>query len=100
MSKRRKKKNDLADSLILLIVSLIQLIITLVYRVIIFIYDLVAFYASGYKIKSGNSFIKTYFDKGFYGEFVLYRKVCRIFGKTSVLTNLYLDNKNTETTEI
>jgi len=100
MSKRRKKKNDLIDSLILLMVLFIKSIVIILYRIIIFTYDLVTFYSSGYKIKSGNSFIKAYFDKGFYGEFVLYRKVCRIFGKASVLTNLYLDSKNTEKTEI
>lgn len=97
MSKRKKSN---ASPMIELIVLLIQAIVILCIRVIVFIYDVITFYTSEYKIKSGNSFIKTYFDKGNYGEFKLYRKVIRVFGKAAVMTNLYLDNKNTEHTEI
>jgi len=99
MSKRRRNDNPL-ESVIILLVFLIGLVFRLVFRLIIFIYDLITFFTSKYKEKSGNKFFSTYFDKGNYGEFVLYRKIISMFGQDFVLTNLYLDNKSTETTEI
>lgn len=106
MSRSRKKTNANKamyqgfESLIIVAYFLITTILKLIYRIIVLIYDVISFHTSEYKIKSGNSFFKTYFDKGFYGEFILYRKVCRILGKTFVLTNLYLENTHTDTTEI
>ena len=97
MSKRKKSNTS---PFIELIVLLTQTIVILCIRLIVFIYDITTFYISEYKAKSGNSFLKTYFDKGNYGEFLLYRKMIRIFGKASVLTNIYLENQNTEHTEI
>ena len=96
----RKRKNDNLEVLFLFIVALIEWVIRFVVRFSIFLYDLITFFTSKYKVKSGNSFFKTYFNKGNYGEFLLYRKVIRIFGKEAVLSNIYLDNINTETTEI
>lgn len=96
----RRKKSSPLESLTILLVILVQTIIIVLVRLIIFSYDVVTFHTSSYKEKSGNSFFKTYFNKGNYGEFHLYRKLIRLFGKPSVLTNIYLDNKNTETTEI
>lgn len=97
---RRRNNNNIAASLVVLLLLLVQLALFLIVRSIVFTCDFITFYTSGYKQKSGNSFVETYFNKGNYGEFVLYRKVCRIFGKESVMTNLYLDNENTEMTEI
>jgi hypothetical protein len=97
MSKRKKPKTS---PIIELIALIIQTIVVLCVRLIVFAYDIITFYTSEYKIKSGYSFIKTYFDKGNYGEFKLYRKVIRVFGKSSVMTNIYLENENTEHTEI
>ncbi|MDD3106458.1 MAG: nuclease-related domain-containing protein [Bacilli bacterium] len=99
MSNRRRTDNPL-ESVILLFVFLAGLIIMLLVRLTELVYDLITFYTSKYKEKSGNKFFGTYFDKGNYGEFVLYRKMTKIFGQEYVLTNIYLDNKNTETTEI
>lgn len=99
MTTKRKKSNS-SQYLASLIVSIIESVVILLFRFIVFLYDLISFYTSLYKQKSGNNFFKTFFDKGNYGEFTLYRKIIRIFGKNSVLTNIYLDNKNTETTEI
>ena len=99
MSKKRRKSTLLED-LLLIIFYLTEKLIRLIFRLIIFIYDLITFKTSKYGEKSGNGFFKTYFDKGNYGEFIYYRKVIRIFGKESVLTNLYLDNVNTDTTEV
>lgn len=107
MARRRTKKRnsndafiDFVGQLILLVAFIIGIVLKLIFRLIIFIYDLITYYTSKYKDKSDVGFIKMYFDKGNYGEFVLYRKVARVFGRESVLTNLYLDNMNTETTEI
>lgn len=41
-----------------------------------------------------------YFDKGYYGEFILFRKLTRIISKKNLFTNIYLEGKNTDTTEI
>jgi len=97
---RRRKKNDTREVLAILVISIIKLVLGLIYRIIIFSFDLITFYTTDYKEKSGNNFFKMYFDKGNYGEFILYRKVIRIFGKKLVLTNIYLDNVNTDLTEI
>ena len=99
MAKRRNRSSAL-ESLILIFMFIVETVLKILVRIIIFTYDLISFFASSYKQKSGNSFFKTYFNKGNYGEFVLYRKVIRIFGKESVLTNVYLENTNTENTEI
>lgn len=99
MAKRRKQSSPI-ESLILLMMLFIETIIILLIRIIKFMYDLITFFSSKYKQKSGNTFFKTYFSKGNYGEFILYRKMIRLFGKESVLTNVYLDNTNTDTTEI
>ncbi|AUD65815.1 hypothetical protein BK011_09000 [Tenericutes bacterium MZ-XQ] len=96
---RRRSKSPL-EQLIILISELIAFLVYFIYRFILFTYDLITFYTSGYKKKSGNIFLRTYFNKGNYGEFVLYRKVIRIFKKEYVLTNIYLEGKNTDTTEI
>jgi len=99
MGRKRKKKNEVTEILVL-IELIIQFIIVSVIRIVSFTYDLVTYHTSKYKQKSGNSFLLTYFNKGNYGEFILYRMVCRAFGTPNVLTNIYLENKNTETTEI
>ncbi len=100
MARRKKRQSSPFEGLVELLFILIGILLQLLIRIISFVYDLLTVYLSGYKSKSGNSFFKTYFNKGNYGEFVLYRKVVRVLGKKSVLTNLYLDNKNTEKTEI
>lgn len=97
---RKRKKSSILEDLLVIIVYLIEKVIRLIFRLIIFTYDLITYKTSKYGEKSGNGFFKTYFDKGNYGEFIYYRKVIRIFGKASVLTNLYLDNVNTDTTEV
>lgn len=97
MAKRRQSP---FEALIELIAYTMYALIYLLYRLIAFIYDLITFYTSQYKLKSGNTFIKTLLNKGFYGEFQLYRKLTKKLGRHAVLTNLYLDSKNTETTEI
>lgn len=95
-----KRKQSPFEVLIEAIAYTIYGVLYLLFRLSAFIYDLITFYTSQYKLKSGNLFITTLLNKGFYGEFQLYRKLVKKLGKSVVLTNLYLDSKNTETTEI
>ena len=92
--------NDLFETLVTIIVFVIEFIFRTIRRIIVLVFDFVTFLTTKYGIKSGNNFFKMYFDKGNYGEFILYRKVVRLFGEKSVLTNIYLDNRNTDTTTI
>jgi hypothetical protein len=100
MGRRRKKNTKVAEALVWLIFSAVYTMVMIVTRLILLVYDQITFHTSGYGRKSGNGFLKTIFDKGIYGEMRVYRKVIRIFGKDAVMTNVYLDGKNTETTEI
>lgn len=58
------------------------------------------FRKSTYSDISGNTFWKTYFDKGNYGEFLTYRILEKLQGNHKVLTNVYLPKKDGTTTEI
>lgn len=99
MAKRRKKQSGF-EVLAILVVLLLAFIVKIVIRIIFLTYDLITMFSSGYRSKSGNGFFKTYFDKGNYGEFLLYRKILSRFGKENVYTNLYLEGENTDLTEI
>lgn len=55
---------------------------------------------SGYKAASGNSFFKTVFDKGNYGEFLTYNKLEKLNGYHKLMTNLYIPKTDGSTTEI
>lgn len=97
MSKKRKNQSS---PIINIIVTIIIGVIAIIIKTLLLTYDLITIYSTKYKQKSGNGFWKTYFNKGNYGEFRLYRKIIKIFGKKHVFTNLYLDNISTEHTEI
>lgn len=98
MAKRRKQSSilDLLELTILLIIILIKIFINLM----VLIYDFITIYTTKYKQKSGNGFFRTYFNKGNYGEFKLYRKIKNKFGNEYIFTNIYLDSSNTDKTEI
>lgn len=96
----KRKKNNGLDALVTFAFLIIAAIVKLIIRIILFVYDVITIYTSKYSIKSGNGFFKTYFDIGNYGEFKLYRKVIRKFGKDNVYTNVYLNNENTDYTEV
>ncbi len=98
MGRRRKKSTS--DELAIAVLFLLGLVINLIIRILVFAFDVITFFTSSYKAKSGVGFFKMYFNKGYYGEFLFYRKAIRVFGKENVFTNIYLDNVNTETTEI
>jgi hypothetical protein len=55
---------------------------------------------SKYRTASGNSFLKTVFDKGNYGEFLTFLYLEKLDGNHKLLTNLYIPKKNGSTTEI
>lgn len=98
MARRRKQSPlmDLLELTVLLIIILIKFII----KVILLIYDFITIYTPKYKQKSGNGFFRTYFNKGNYGEFKLYRRIKNKFESKCIFTNVYLDGSNTDKTEI
>jgi hypothetical protein len=55
---------------------------------------------SSYKIASGNSFLKTVFDKGNYGEFLTFSCLEKLDGHHKLMTNLYLLKEDDSTTEV
>jgi hypothetical protein len=55
---------------------------------------------SSYKIASGNSFLKTVFNKGNYGEFLTFSYLEKLGGYHKLMTNLYLPKEDGTTTEI
>lgn len=55
---------------------------------------------SDYGISSKNSFFKTIFDRGNYGEFITYTYLEKIDGYNKIMCNIYLPKKDGNTTEI
>lgn len=55
---------------------------------------------STYKLASGNSFFKTIFDKGNYGEFLTFTKLEKLSDQNKLLTNLYIPRDDGTTTEV
>ncbi len=55
---------------------------------------------STYKDASGNSYWKTAFNIGNYGEFLTYRMLEKVPGNKKLLTNIYLPKKDGTTTEV
>jgi hypothetical protein len=64
------------------------------------IFDYFKFRGSKYQQSSGNTFLKTLFDKGKYGEFLTYSQLEKLTGRYRLMTNLYLPKKDGSTTEI
>lgn len=77
-------------------------ILIIVVRIVIFLVSIVIFYSSKYKKKTGNGYFKTIFDKGCYGEYLLYRKVKKVLDPDAIILNAYLpsENENLEDAEI
>ena len=55
---------------------------------------------SNYRFASGNSFLKTIFDTGNYGEFLTFLYLEKLDGHYKLMTNLYIPKKDGTTTEI
>ena len=55
---------------------------------------------SKYRIVSRNSFYKTVFDKGTYGEFLIFSYLEKLEGHNKLLSNLYLPKEDGTTTEV
>lgn len=60
----------------------------------------ITFKDSAYKIASGNSFLKTVFDKGNFGEFLTFSYLEKPGDDNKLMTNLYIPKKDGSTTEI
>ncbi len=104
MSRRRRKQAkgliEGIGTLIYLCIVLCAFVIGIIIKILTFIFRMIGFYRTQYKVKSGNGFFKTYFDKGFWGEYLLYKKLIKQFGEDKLLTNVYLPSVNTDNTEI
>jgi hypothetical protein len=85
---------------LLLIILFFTFILTAVYFAIWFAFKSNSFNNSTYKIASGNSFFKTFFNKGNYGEFLIYKTLEKLRINNKLITNLYIPLKNGNTTEI
>jgi hypothetical protein len=55
---------------------------------------------SDYKNVSGNSFFKTVYDKGNFGEFMTFSYLEKLEGYKKLMTNLYISKEDGTTTEI
>jgi hypothetical protein len=55
---------------------------------------------SNYKIASGNSFFKTAFDKGNYGEFLTFSYLEKLGKQNKLMTNVYIQKTDGTTTEV
>jgi len=60
----------------------------------------ITFKDSAYKIVSGNSFLKTVFDKGNFGEFLTFSYLEKLGAGNKLMTNLYIPKEDGTTTEI
>ncbi|WP_413378251.1 nuclease-related domain-containing protein [Alkalihalobacillus sp. 1P02AB] len=65
-----------------------------------FVPKYIRFKGSNYKVVSGNSFLKTIFNKGNYGEFLTFDLLEKLKGNYYLLTNVYIPKKDGTTTEI
>ena len=55
---------------------------------------------SAYSGASGNHYLKVVFNKGLYGEFLLFSLLEKLPGNNKLLTNIYLPTRDGKTTEI
>ena len=78
------------------------IIVIAVIRVLMFFVSMILFYTSGYKKKTGLGYLKTIFNKGYYGEYLLYRKVRKVLNEENIFMNTYLPSeaKDIENTEV
>lgn len=58
------------------------------------------FNSSNYRIASGNGFLRTVFDKGNYGEFLIFIKLESLKGHKYIMSNLYIPKADGTTTEV
>lgn len=58
------------------------------------------FRSSKYKSTNGNTFLRTLFDKGNYGEYLTFLYLEKINGHQRLMTNLYIPKSDGSTTEI
>ena len=104
-----RKKGSTIDDFIYIIgwlgywlTYLLIILCIVIIRIIMVIVSMILFYTSSYKKKTGYGFFKTYFNKGYYGEYKLYRKIRKIIDQECIVLNTYLPSmaKNVDDTEI
>lgn len=99
-NRKRTKKEPPLITIIIAMAVIAGFLLRIALFIITFVYELVTFHTSGYKDKTNVGFLKTYFNKGNYGEFSFYRRLARIIDKENIFVNVYLDNINTDLTEV
>ena len=92
----------LIDNLIKSYIPYIALFIIALFALIFIIlfFKHIKFKGSNYKNASGNSFLKTMFNTGDYGEYLTYTELEKLEGYHKLMTNLYISKKDQTTTEI
>lgn len=110
MSRRRYRRysNDLVDFiygmgvLFYWVLVFWTVVIIAIIRVLMFFISMILFYTSKYKKKTGIGFFKTIFNKGHYGEYLLYRKIKKVIDIDNIFLNTYLPSeaRDIENTEI
>ena len=65
-----------------------------------FLIKYIKFSKSEYRIRSRNSFAKTIFNKGNYGEYLTFSYLEKLPGYKKIVTNIYVKKEDGKTTEI
>lgn len=76
------------------------LLLFMLLAILFFLPKYLKFKNSNYQQASGNTFLKTLFDKGNYGEFLTFAELEKLKGQKKLLTNLYLPKSDGTTTEV
>ena len=82
-----------------MILYLLLLLPVLVF-VLMLLPELIQFKKSTYKEASGNNYLRTYFNKGNYGEYLTYKYLEKLDCYKKILTNIYLPKEDGSTTEV
>lgn len=91
---RGKTKKDLKET------SIFDKCAEGIFLLLAFFFNLISYYKSGFNKKTSMNVFKVLLKKGPYGEFSLYRKIRKTFGKENIFVNLYVPNQNTDYTEV
>lgn len=79
---------------------IILFLIPIVYVGLLLLFRYICYRKSKYGYVSGNSFLRTVFNRGNYGGFLTFSYLEKLSGHNRLLTNLYLQKKDGTTTEI
>ncbi|MCJ0558861.1 NERD domain-containing protein, partial [Enterococcus cecorum] len=66
----------------------------------VYLFLYLRFQRSSYRSVSNNSFLKTFINKGFWGEYRIFATLEKLAKPHHIFTNLYIPRKDGTTTEI